>query len=480
MTARLGFDRQLGALLTLTFLFPVVLCLVAFPTPAIDLREHINWGVNFPLYTWKLPPLQDWLAGAVALTGIRDAWPYVLVAQLVNFAGLYYLVRIGREFIGAHVAVPIAIAFCGSIFSSVAVPDTALNADQIQMPLWLGVLYHGLRAARDGAWPHWIACGALAALGVLAKYFTILFLLAFALAVVATPSHRPLLRRPGPWIAAAIALAVLLLHLLPLLGREGSFDYAEQTLQPAAGLTRRVDWFGSVVGSVVLFGMPLLIALAILAFRRELRPAGMPRDGAARVILLTAALLYGITLLLTLLGMRFRVRYGGPMLPVGMLGLFCLVRVEAVRRFLHAMLIIWAVVAAGVAVLVLAVPRIYLRDPAPAAAAAIRADWDRRYACGPGYILGHLHAAHGIGLYFGRGAIGVSHGDFAHAQWVDHARLRRLGAVVVENAPGLVHGPFAAAFPAMTAETVLALPYRRTWQAAERIYAYRFVAPQGC
>lgn len=477
---RFSTRRELGVLLALAFVFPVLLCLVFFPTPAIDLREHINWGLHFPLYTWKLPPLQDWLAGLVALTGLRDAWPYVLVAQLINFAGLTYLVRIARDFIDERAAIPIAIAFCGSIFSSVAVVDTALNADQIQMPLWLGVLYHALRGARDDRWADWLACGALAALGILAKYFTFFLLLALTLAVLAAPSHRALLRRPGPYVAAAIAAAVFALHLVPLLSVQGMFGYAGETLQPTAGITRRLDWFFSVVGSVALFGLPLLIALGIVARRSQLRWAGVPQDGAPRVILLTAAFLYGITLLLTLLGLRFRIRYGGPMLPFAMLALFCLVRLEAVRDFLRAMLVIWGVMAAGIAALAIGFPRVYLREPAPQAAAMMRADWDKTYSCGPAYVLGHLHPAHAIGLYFGRGVTGVSYGDYHHAQWVDPTRLRRLGAIIVETAPDLMYPPFAAAFPQMTPPKTLQLTYRRTSGGPQHTYVYRFVPPQGC
>lgn len=478
MSARL--DRELTALLALTFALPVVLCLTVFPTPAIDLREHINWGVNFPLYTWKLPPLEDWVAGLVALTGQRDAWPYVLLAQLINFLGLYYLVRIARDFIGEHSAIPIAIAFCGSIFSSVAVVDTALNADQIQMPLWLGVLYHALRGARDDRLADWLACGAFAGLGILAKYFTFFPLLALTIAVLLTPSHRVLLRRPGPYIAAAIALAVFILHLIPLMKATGAFGYAGETLQPGAGVTRRLDWFFSVIGSVALFGLPLLIALGIVAQRRQVRLVGVPADGAPRVILLTAILLYGMTLALTLLGLRFRVRYGGPMLPIGLLGLFCLVRMEAWADFRRAMLIIVSVVGVGTFALALAIPGVYLREPAPAGAAAMRADWDKTYSCGPAYILGYLHPAHAIGLYFGRGVIGVSYGDYEHAQWVDRTRLRRYGAIIVETDPTLMNPTFARDFPQMGPPRTIALPYRRSLRTAEHTYVYRFVPPEGC
>jgi hypothetical protein len=144
------------------------------------------------------------------------------------------------------------------------------------------------------------------------------------------------------------------------------------------------------------------------------------------------------------------------------------------------MLVIVTVIAIGTMALALAIPRLYLREPAPAGAAIMRADWDKTYACGPAYVLGYLHPAHAIGLYFGRGVIGVSYGDFEHAQWVDHDRLRQFGAVIVETAPNLMFPSFARAFPQMTPPKTIALPYRRSLRSAEHTYVYRFVPPQGC
>src|SRR5439155_13226913 len=73
------------ALLVVTFLYPVVICVAFFPTPAGDLREHINLGLTLPLHTWHNPPLQTWIVGTIALMGPRDSWPFVLVAQALNF-----------------------------------------------------------------------------------------------------------------------------------------------------------------------------------------------------------------------------------------------------------------------------------------------------------------------------------------------------------------------------------------------------------
>jgi hypothetical protein len=60
---------RLKILLAIAFLFPVLLCALLLPSPASDLREHINFGLTYRLEGFAAPPLQTWLAGAVALTG---------------------------------------------------------------------------------------------------------------------------------------------------------------------------------------------------------------------------------------------------------------------------------------------------------------------------------------------------------------------------------------------------------------------------
>ena len=84
LTVRSGVTR---ALLALMFFYPVVLCAVFFPSPAGDLREHINLGLRMPLHTWDNPPLQTWVTGVIALAGAYDSWAFVLAAQVINLIG---------------------------------------------------------------------------------------------------------------------------------------------------------------------------------------------------------------------------------------------------------------------------------------------------------------------------------------------------------------------------------------------------------
>jgi len=124
-------SRKIAALAIVAFAYPILVTLIFFPTPSSDLREHIDWGLHFPLYTWKHPPLQSWLAGLIALSGARDAWTYTLSAQMLNVVGVVYLVRTAQVFVGGTAAPAIVIAVCGCIYFVGAVVSFVINADQI-------------------------------------------------------------------------------------------------------------------------------------------------------------------------------------------------------------------------------------------------------------------------------------------------------------------------------------------------------------
>src|SRR5262249_25021488 len=99
-------SAEIRALLVITFLYPIVICAIFFPSPSGDLREQINLAQFSAFYNWKNPPLQTWAAGLIALTGIHDSWPYIFAAQVLNFVGLAYLARTAQKFVRDDAAVP--------------------------------------------------------------------------------------------------------------------------------------------------------------------------------------------------------------------------------------------------------------------------------------------------------------------------------------------------------------------------------------
>jgi hypothetical protein len=148
--------------------------------------------------------------------------------------------------------------------------------------------------------------------------------------------------------------------------------------------------------------------------------------------------------------------------------------------FARIMLAIWGVIMLSSVGYAMVFVHPYLQEPAPAAAKIIRKEWDQKFSCGPAYVLGQGHAAHGVGLYFGRSVIGAGDQYYLHARWIDRARLQKLGAVIITT-PGAGEIPnVEKEFPRPAEPAVIRLTYRRTFHAREHVYLYWFVPPRSC
>jgi hypothetical protein len=489
---RPGISPSFLALTSLASLLPLLAVVLLFPTPAIDLREHINWGANFPLYTWKHPPLQSWLAGLVALTSLRDAWAYVALAQGLNLVGLYYIVRTASRFIDKEAAIPVGTAFCGLNSFSLGVPDMALNADLIQVPLWLGLFYHTLRGARDNRWFDWLAAGCLAALAILAKYFSLLFLIALALALMVGRQKRSILRRSGPYIGGLLACIMIAPHIIGILAHPDMLAYGiGRTLRFAAPPGDRFWGLGVFSIALAVYAASPLAGLGDAMLRGKVVLRSAPLEGArgtiAHAIFIFLAFLI---VLIMVVGFDFRTRFAVPILPLCILLITCFTKLvpTATNRFTTVVLTMTVIAWATAIALALAfpavyvreppVPRLYLRDPAPEAAALIKSDWVRRFSCGPAYIVGT--DGHAIGLYFGAVPIGLSDQDLFYAPWVDHSRMRELGVIVVAPTEEALHRSAALNAHAVTEIVTLSLPPRRWPSVPSRKYVYYSVPPRQC
>ena len=473
---------QISALLAITFLFPIVLCAVFFPTPGGDLREHINLGLTYRLYQFSQPPLQTWLAGAVALTGARDSWLYIAVAQALNFIGLGYLALIAKRFLGAGTVVPLVIMFCGGLYYAQATPSMALNADQIQVPLWAGIVYHGLAALHDNRWRDWLACGVLLGLCVIAKYTVLLLVGAIIVALALTPAYRKAFANPRFYVAGLASLPIIALHAVPELSRGYSLEYASIQFRPHASFRARAYEFWQFLRSYVIYGSPILIGMAEVIRRRAVGIGPLPQEPAARFIVLIVVLCIGALLVMIGgFGLRYETRHSFPLFGLSLLALLTVLRFDppGIRPFANVMLALWIAILVGAVVYSQVAINRLLREPAPAGALSLRAAWDRQFGCGPAYIIGDDRSARGIAINFGRPTVGLGFEDTARADWLDNEQLTRLGAIVATT-PEVAVTPHATAWLKGRTPETLMLPYRRTFRSERHTYVYVFLAPQGC
>ena len=473
------------ALLTIAFLYPILLCAVAFPTPYIDIRELTSWGLAFPLATWKHPPLQTWINGLAALPGLSDAWYFMVLAQLCNLLALLYVARIAHDFIGRHALIPVVIVVGGSAYLSGSLPTIALNADQLQAPLWAALIYYAMRAARDDRWRGWILLGVLLALSFLAKYFVLVLAAALLAAAVAVPQYRRIFGNVRLYAAGLLAALIVLPYLVALNSLPDAFRYSKIFFSQER---TRLDALSNFLHPILLMVLPVGIAAIWLWPRGQIR-IDRQINPHVRFLLIASATFAIFVLAMIAIGLDYSQRYSYSFLAISAVLCLGVIRIEAsgLLYLTRVMLVIWAVALPGTFIYAFVDLRPQLREPAPAAATLIGQQWVSKFKCGPSYIMGAKDAAFGVALYFRgpeRRVIGVSTDDYRYgAQWVDRDRIRRKGAVLIANNEVQLARLFDRDFRDFSkhsAPMMLSLPYRHTWSDARQTYAYAFIPPEGC
>lgn len=472
---------------------PAVLALVVFPTPMIDTRELLAWGRAFPLTTHKHPPMMVWLGGALQLLFPPTAFWAILVGQILNAVGVLYLYLLLRMVVEERRAVLFSFLFASSAYFMLAPLSYALNADILQVPVWLGVVYHFVRAARSDRLFDWVALAIWAAVAVLTKYAAGVLFLAGIAASLRVPAFRRVWGNPRLYMSIALGLALLVPHAIAL-------EIDPRALEAVGSVLTRSGTLAERLWSLLQFGagtlLFLLPAWAIVAFglaRGSLSPgAAVPPDPEAESSMaffstLALSLVVMTALLVLGPGVAFNHRYPAPYFGVFVLALAPFIRIEtrawaSVRRWilLTTGLVAGLVIVAACLVYGVFTGHGYMQEPAAQAASRLKEEWDTRFSCGPGYVLGD-GTAHVLALSWDPEMIGLRLTDTRRAHWYDPVRLQELGAVVVYR-QSLPPGQVAEYLPALdSAQTrSLTLPLRRTLSGKSVTYEYAFLPPADC
>ena len=171
----------------------------------LDCARHLSWGYV------DCAPLVAVYAKVALLLGA--SLPALRVLPMMAGAGTVILtVLIARQLGGGVWAQ--ALAGLGILIAPVHLMSNGILSMNAFEPLfWMGCIYIMIRIIR-GADPRlWLVFGVLAGLGLENKHSTLFFGGAVAIAVVATPLRRELLR-PWIWLGLAIALALFAPNLI--------------------------------------------------------------------------------------------------------------------------------------------------------------------------------------------------------------------------------------------------------------------------
>lgn len=228
------------------------------------------------------PPLTMWLVHAMTWLFGGEASVVVRLPTLLCFAGTTWFVyrttaRLFSPWASAYATVALTIApLFGAYFGTILVTDgPALFALSIAIDLLTRALF---REGDNVSWPAWICVGVAFGVALLAKFTVVLLLPGLALFFLTVPGRRRWLLHPAPYVAAAIALALLspvlywnATHQWVTFAFQGGRAAFDGQIHPVRAL--------SYLGILALAFLPGIWLALIVAVARGLRSGpGMPRQ----------------------------------------------------------------------------------------------------------------------------------------------------------------------------------------------------------
>ncbi len=204
-----------------------------------DMLENYAWGQELTWGSAKHPPLFAWVTGIwFALFPTMDT-AYHLLSYLNVAIGLLGVYRLAQAIERSDLALPAVVLLCMAFpYSTLAVKFNA-NAILLSVWPWVAVAWvHSIRASGRAGLVWSAALGVLAALAMLGKYYSGVFLLALFLAALATDTGRSWFITPKPWLT----LLVFGLSLLPHIHWLQGHDFVTLHYVSEQGIEDGVNW----------------------------------------------------------------------------------------------------------------------------------------------------------------------------------------------------------------------------------------------
>jgi 4-amino-4-deoxy-L-arabinose transferase-like glycosyltransferase len=407
----------------------------------LDLIEALVYGREWQLGYDKLPPLPWWMVEATRRLFGPDLF-YYLLSQSTVVAAFAMVWVMARRLAGAAGALVAILIVDGLHYFTFTAPK--FNHDVIQLPFWALAGFAYWAALRHGRTLHWVLLGFAIGMALWAKYFVVVLAAPLVLFALFDRDARKALATPGPYVAAAVALAVTAPHLLWLVQNDFlPFGYAEARAVHFKGpldyLIKPPKFLLSQLGFLV---PSLLIAAPYL--RRDAKApqgASCPADAFDRriVTLLAFGPALAVVLLSLATGRDTVAMWGYPLWLF--LGLWIVLNARLLDRVtLMRIVVLWGAIfvctAAAFVVAYDVTPRFrnrYIAVLFPGD--RLGEEMSRRYRAMTGkplaYVIGSMWDGGNVGRYAPEHPRVLIDGRPGRAPWIDLGDLRSRGAIVV-------------------------------------------------
>lgn len=288
------------------------------PNIPLDVAEITAWGKEWQLGYYKHPPLVPWLTEAAGVVFGRSGSTYFFLSQLCIVGGMLLLWQLAKYFVSERQAVFSIMLLEGVYYYNVT--SIEFNHNVILLLIWPWMLLTFWLAVSTQKLRYWLVFSIAAAMGVLAKYYTLVLLLAMVLMVLSHKVYRKkTFNHIAPYLSALLFFLLLLPHGVWLL----SHDFI--TLQYVAQRTgKESHWWHHVLypGKFLLAQLVSILGSAIIilwGYRKCVRSLPLPKEKYLFLLWMLFAPLV-ITLVFSMVtGAKLRSMWGTPLW--GMLGI---------------------------------------------------------------------------------------------------------------------------------------------------------------
>jgi 4-amino-4-deoxy-L-arabinose transferase-like glycosyltransferase len=438
-----------------------------YPNLPLDLIEALTYGREWQLGYDKLPPLPWWLVEIVYRLGGAD-FAYYLLGQLCVLAAFALVWATALPLVGPAGALASVLIVDGLHYFNFTAPK--FNHDVMQLPFWAlaGFSFHA--ALRHGRLLHWAGLGLALGLAVWAKYFVVALAVPLALFLLIDSRARRALTRPGPYLAATIALLIAEPHLSWLIENDFlPFNYASARAAPSRGFFDHIFRPLFFAAAQVFWFLPsLLIALPLLKARRNGTPSSLDRRVISLLTFGPAAFLLTVSMLT---GRALITMWGYPLWLFAGLWIVMELKARLNGERLARIIAIWGGVTAVYALAFIAQYTVLLYFDNRYRASLFPGDQiareltDRfRAATGrpPAYVISEMWLGGNISHYSPERPRVLIDGSPSRAPWIDLADLRKRGAIVAwTEAPSKIPGAYAPVAGNAVIQPPITFPFRR-------------------
>ena len=214
LTNWVGSDER--RLLTLFVVFHTIvwtLVLTVSRSPGAlwdDMLETYAWAQEWELGYYKHPPFYAWVTGLWFQLLPRTDWAFYLLAATNVAIGLIGIWKLAGRFVKVEARLLSVLLLTFMPYYNFMASN--FNANTILLSIWPWTAYAFVRSLEMRSIAAGAGFGALAAAGLLSKYYSILLLISCFAASLAHPQVRRYYASPAPYVAVATAAALFAPH----------------------------------------------------------------------------------------------------------------------------------------------------------------------------------------------------------------------------------------------------------------------------